>query len=145
MKLSTKARYGLRAMMALAVFPDGAAGKVIAESRGLPTAYLEQLLARLRNAQLVVAVRGARGKYMLVRPPETVTLADIIEALEGPIEIAQCSDVPNCSEDPDLCAIRNVFADASRALRSHLADITLADLVERQRVMESASGRMFHI
>ncbi len=145
MKLSTKARYGLRAMLALAMLPDGASGKTIAESRSLPTAYLEQLLARLRNAQLVVAVRGARGRYMLAKPAENITLADIVEALEGPIEIAQCADVPSCAEDPDVCAIKDVFAEASRTLRGYLAGITLADLVEAQRAAENSSGRMFHI
>jgi Rrf2 family protein len=140
MKLSTKARYGLRAMTALAQSTDGASGRAIAESQNLPPAYLEQLMIRLRNAKLVVSMRGAKGKFMLAKSPDQIDLAEIVEALEGPIQIADCADVPNCCLDPATCALREVFADASKALRDNLSQITLADLAARQGALE-AGGR----
>ena len=90
MKLSTRARYGLRAMIELAHNTDGATGRSIAESQNLPAAYLEQLMARLRNANLVTSIRGAKGKFILARNPETINLSEIVTALDGPIEIADC-------------------------------------------------------
>lgn len=133
MKLSTKARYGLRAMMALAMSADGATGKAISESQNLPAAYLEQLMVRLRNAQLVSAIRGAKGKFILAKPATAITLADIVEALEGPIQIADCADIPNCCYEPESCALRGIFAGANEAIRSYFAGITLAELLQMQQ------------
>jgi Rrf2 family protein len=145
MKLSTKARYGLRAMLALAQSPEGASRKVISENHNLPAAYLEQLMARLRNAKLVVAMRGARGKYVLARDADKITLAEIVEALEGPIEIVDCSDISNCCFDPDVCVLRDIFDGATRVFYDYLDGITLAELAERQTRQETSSKRMYYI
>jgi Rrf2 family protein len=145
MRLSTKARYGLRAMLALALSEHGASGKAIAESQGLPAAYLEQLMGRLRNGMLVQAQRGVRGKYVLAREAETINLAEIIEALEGPIDIADCATVPNCCYDRDACALREVFAGANAALHDYLARVTLAELAQRQRQIRGGNEGMYYI
>lgn len=138
MKLSTKARYGLRAMLALAQFPGGATGKAIAENQALPAAYLEQLLSRLRNAKLVSAQRGAKGKFALTRPPEQINLAEIITALEGPLDIANCESVTSCSSEPDLCVFREIFDKSNQILQDYWASLSLAELVERQKSRSQA-------
>ena len=145
MKLSTRARYGLRAMLALSLCKDGAPGKTIAEMQNLPAAYLEQLMSRLRSAKLVVAIRGMRGKYVLARNPETISLAQIVEALEGPINIGDCADVPNCGISPEVCILREIFKGADKALYDFFDGITLAELSARQQEREKHVPRMYYI
>ncbi len=123
-------------MIALARSADGATGRSIAESQNLPAAYLEQLMARLRNANLVTSIRGAKGKFVLARNPETIDLAEIVTALDGPIEIADCSDVTYCRSDPKSCALREIFVGANEALKEHLQRVTLAELARRQQQEE---------
>ena len=140
MKLSTRARYGLRAMIELARSSDGATGRSIAESQNLPAAYLEQLMARLRNANLVTSIRGAKGKFVLARSPETINLSEIVTALDGPIEIADCSDVTYCRSNPETCALRQVFMGANDVLHKHLAKTNLAELARRQQQEEGSQA-----
>lgn len=125
-------------MVQLARTPEGATGRSIAESQHLPTAYLEQLMARLRNAKLVISIRGAKGKFVLARGAETIHLDEIIQALDGPIEIADCADIPHCGFDPEVCALRQVYAGANKALLDYLAGISLAELAVRQQQQDNA-------
>ena len=130
MKLSTRARYGLRAMVELARHDDGITGRQIAENQNLPVAYLEQLLSCLRHAGLVKATRGARGCFMLARPAETISLAEVIEALEGVIEMASCDEIAHCSNDPDHCALREFYEGINKTLYEHLSGISLQKLMQ---------------
>lgn len=147
MKLSTRSRYGLRAMMVLAMHrsDEPVMTKEIAERQNLPATYLEQLMLTLRKAGLVVATRGAKGGYLLSRDPNQITLAEIVEALEGPLDIAECADVPNCCQDPSACALKNVFDAANKALYEVFSSVTIADLAEKQLMSESASSGMYYI
>ena len=124
-------------MVELARCPDGATGRNIAENQYLPVAYLEQILARLRNAKLVSSIRGARGKFILARDPETITLAHILEAVEGPITIAECEDVPYCQTNSGICILRKVYAGANKILYDYLNGITLAELAKQQEAQQS--------
>src|SRR5690242_10710520 len=98
MMFSTKAEYGVRVMVALArrasETPDGTEPVVslaeIAERDGMPLAYLEHLVARLRKADLIDSRRGSRGGYLLGRPAEQITMAEVVEALEGAIAPIEC-------------------------------------------------------
>src|SRR5580700_4068979 len=98
MMFSTKAEYGVRVMVALARRADAAEDGLdavvplaeIAERDGLPLAYLEHLVARLRKAGLIDSRRGARGGYMLARPATEITMAEVVEALEGSIAPIEC-------------------------------------------------------
>jgi Rrf2 family protein len=124
-------------MVELARNPEGATGRVIAENQYLPAAYLEQILARLRTAKLVSSIRGARGRFVLACEAESITLAQILEAVEGPIVIAECDDVPYCHANPSVCVLRKVYAGANKVLYDYLNGITLAELARQQAEQES--------
>jgi Rrf2 family iron-sulfur cluster assembly transcriptional regulator len=145
MKISTRARYGIRAMVELARRPEGATGRRIAENQHLPAAYLEQILARLRSANMVASIRGAKGKFVLTQKPETITLARIVEAVEGPIIIAECDDVPYCHSNPSVCVLRRVYEGANRVLREYLEAITLAELARQQETQEAGEHSDYSI
>ena len=147
MKLSTRSRYGLRAMMAMAMNTGNAQmmAKEIAEKQSLPLTYLEQLMVALRKAGLVNATRGAKGGYLLARKSEEISLSDIIEALDGPISIADCSDIANCCLDTEMCSLREVFDGANELLQTYFHDISLAELVERQKARETPRAAMYYI
>src|ERR1700716_510941 len=110
MMFSTKAEYGVRVMVALArrasLAEDGLDPVVplaeIAERDGLPLAYLEHLVARLRKAGLIDSRRGARGGYMLARPSTEITMAEVVEALEGSIAPIEC--ISEASDGSIVCS-----------------------------------------
>ncbi len=147
MKLSTKSRYSLRAMLHLARHQRAGVvmAREIAERQNLPETYLEQLMLSLRKAGLVSAIRGAHGGYMLARKPDQITLAQIVVALEGTLSIAECCDVPNCCVDPVTCALKDVFDDVNTRLFDSFNEITLAELAHRQQVKELAEVPMYFI
>ncbi|SDY48434.1 transcriptional regulator, BadM/Rrf2 family [Evansella caseinilytica] len=123
MKISTKGRYGLTIMMALAKkYGDGPVSlKSIAKDHDLSEHYLEQLIAPLRNATLVKSVRGAYGGYMLAKAPENITAGDIIRVLEGPIRPVEVLD----DEEP---AKRDLWIKIRDAVKEVLDNTTLEDL-----------------
>jgi Rrf2 family cysteine metabolism transcriptional repressor len=146
MMFSTKAEYGVRVMVGLArraaQTPDGAEAVVplaeIAEHDGLPLAYLEHLVARLRKAGLVDSRRGSRGGYMLSRPATEITMAEVVEALEGtiaPIEcISQSADgsivCSRESRDPThACPAKLLWTRVRFSIVRTLQETTLADLI----------------
>jgi Rrf2 family cysteine metabolism transcriptional repressor len=136
---STKAEYGVRVMAHLAGTDE--AGPVplaqIADAEGLPLAYLEHLVQRLRRAELVTSRRGAHGGYALARPPASITMAEIVGALEGRIAPIECI---SSGADGDVVCAREAATDRAcpskllwtrvqGAIVGTLEDITLADLV----------------
>ncbi|MFC0561859.1 cysteine metabolism transcriptional regulator CymR [Halalkalibacter alkalisediminis] len=123
MKISTKGRYGLTIMMALAKqVGDGPISlKSIAKEYDLSEHYLEQLIAPLRNAMLVKSVRGAYGGYMLAKDAKDITAGDIIRVLEGPISPVEVMD----DEEP---AKRNLWIKIRDAVKDVLDNTTLEDL-----------------
>ena len=141
MKLSTRSTYGLRAMMALALeYGHGPILlKDIAERQHLPTTYLEQLMVPLRKARVVTATRGVNGGYVLMRDPEHITLAEVIQVLEGPLELVDCSAVASCHWNPRSCALKSVLTEVSQLLTDFFSKITLAELA-RQQVVKLQEG-----
>ena len=112
--------------------------KEIAKRQHLPTTYLEQLMVPLRKSRIVTATRGVNGGYVLTRDPEEITLAEVIEILEGPLELVDCSAVANCHWQPRLCALKTVLDEASQLLTNYFRHITLAALASRQaQVLEA--------
>ena len=140
MKLSTRSTYGLRAMMALAHgYGQGPMLlRDIAQRQQLPTTYLEQLMVPLRKARLVSATRGVNGGYVLTRQPEEITLCEVIEILEGPIELVDCAGVVKCKSHPCSCALKSILNDAGALLINFFNGITLADLNRKQQVALSS-------
>ena len=119
--------------------------KEIAEQQNLPPTYLEQLMSTLRKAGLVAATRGAKGGYVLARPAREITLAEVIETLEGPLELAECPNSVGCCGHPESCALNEIWQQASAALRNVFSEITLANLADRQRTRETSAVLMFDI
>ena len=139
MIFSTKAEYGVRVMVELA--RRGGQTPValaeIADHEGLPLAYLEHLAARLRRAGLVESRRGAHGGYLLAREPGAITMAEVVEALEGSIAPIECfSDSPDGSIhcvrelDPErVCTSKILWTRVRGAIVRTLEETTLAELI----------------
>lgn len=147
MKFSTRGRYGLRALLDLAV--HGGNGLVplkdIARREEISLHYLERLMARLIAAGLVSSVRGRGGGVALSRAPADIRLSEVIEALEGSIALAECADDPSCCSRSALCVSREVWNDMKKAMIEVLDSTTLQDLIERQSCKGQSGQEMYYI
>lgn len=136
MKVSTKGRYGLRAVVDLAANTDGEAVslKNIANRQGLSESYLEQIFAPLRKAGYIKSVRGSQGGYALEKPPEQITVGEILRTLEGDLLPTDCSAVnPQiaCGQGGG-CATKIVWQKIANAVNNVVDSITIADLLSEQ-------------
>ncbi|HNX31047.1 MAG TPA: Rrf2 family transcriptional regulator [Holophaga sp.] len=138
MKFSSRAIYGMRAMLVLARSHGHGSTflKEIVEREHLPGTYLEQLMVPLRKAGIVQAVRGAKGGYTLARPPAEISVLSILEALEGPLQLSDCPGGSGCCGRPDACVLQELWAEGSEALGRVYGNLSLAALLERQRAKE---------
>lgn len=138
LKFSTRARYGMRAMLDLAL--NGEDGRVllrdIAERQDISKRYLEHMMTLLRNRGLVVAERGATGGYRLARPPEQIRLDVIFEALEGAIAPVECVREPRTCERAEDCISHELWCEVAGAMRGVLEGKTLADLRDRYKEVQ---------
>lgn len=133
MKLSTKGKYSLYAMHYLAEHEtDGPQPLRAIAGIGVPEDYLEQLLGTLRKAGLVNTARGAQGGYALAFPPEKITVGDILNATEGPLNISDCLADESCCERSGGCKARRVWDYLSRSINDLLDSITLRDMLEHE-------------
>ncbi|MGB3305643.1 MAG: Rrf2 family transcriptional regulator [Thermomicrobiales bacterium] len=137
MKVSTRGEYGVRAMVALAHHFGGGPMSIteIAKESSVPTAYLEQLIAPLRRAGLVVSKRGARGGYMLTRAPELIRIGDVYRVMEGPVAPMDCvSEDANDQTCPliDGCETRPIWLKVRDSIVDALDSTTLADLIAKK-------------
>ena len=133
MKLSTRARYGLKAMVDLAERYGGGmvSTSALAALQGISDAYLEQLIAALRRAGLVVSVRGAQGGYALSRPPEEINVGDVLRALEGSTAVMECVGTSRVScGNACSCSARPLWLKLQRRIDEVLDTTTLADMAE---------------
>jgi Rrf2 family iron-sulfur cluster assembly transcriptional regulator len=137
MKLSTKGRYAVTAMMDIAIHDR--LGPVtlaeISQCQGISLSYLEQLFAKLRKKGLVEGVRGPGGGYRLARPAADVTVADIIDAVDERVDATRCGGRQDCQEG-QCCLTHELWTDLSDQIAAFLDTITLAQFVERPRVQE---------
>lgn len=131
MKLSSRSRYGTRMMLDLAQhYSEGPiqAGD-IAKRQDISLKYLEQLLIPLKRADFIESVRGPKGGHMLAKSPEKITIGQIVEVLEGGIDLAEClEDVSVCKRSSD-CLTRGVWKSATKVMVDKLNSITLSDVV----------------
>jgi Rrf2 family cysteine metabolism transcriptional repressor len=143
MRISTRGRYGLRAMVELARnFGNGPLlMRAITERQGIPRKYLHAILTALRSRGLVKSVRGSHGGYALGRPPDQITTLEIVRALEGEILLVDCAESgQQCVRFGD-CATRDLWADVGRAIEERLASVTLAELAQRGKPAGAAGIR----
>ncbi|PIE83712.1 MAG: Fe-S cluster assembly transcriptional regulator IscR [Candidatus Contendobacter odensis] len=137
MKLSTKGRYAVTAMIHLSIHDRFGPVTLseISQCQGISLSYLEQLFAKLRKYGLVEGVRGPGGGYRLAREPEQVTIADIISAVDERLDATRCSGNKNCQEG-QRCLTHELWADLSQQIFSFLEGITLAQFVKRPDICE---------
>ena len=132
MKLSTRGRYGIHAMYELAVYDsDGPVSiKSIAEHRGIPEAYLEQLIAVLKREGLVTSTRGAQGGYALSRPASEITVGQILRALEGGLNLVDCLEESDACGKACACPSRSVYRKLQDGLNALADSISLKDMID---------------
>lgn len=140
MKLTTKGRYAVTAMLDLALHYDKGAVTLadIARRQGISLSYLEQLFAKLRRGGLVDSVRGPGGGYNLAMMPSKITVAEIIVAINESIDATRCGGEKNCDGD-QTCLTHQLWEELSGRIYDFLNGITLADLVSKPHVQQVAS------
>ena len=148
MKLSTKGRYGVKAMFELALHygEEPVTIKVISQNQNISEFYLEQLFGSLRKSGLIKSVRGAQGGYVLSKDPKEISVADILNVLEGPIEISECvTDDETACTNKDYCATRLLWVKISDSVNQVINSISLQDMIndynDIKRTKELKGGR----
>ncbi len=139
MRLTTKGRYAVTAMLDLAL--HAGSGPValadISERQGISLSYLEQLFAKLRRKKLVTSVRGPGGGYCLGRDVAEVGVAEVIDAVDESVDATRCHGTEGCQQG-DVCLTHHLWCDLSQQIHDFLSGITLSDLVKRQEVRSVA-------
>jgi len=133
MKLSTRSRYGTRLMLDMAEhYDDGPIHLMkIAQRQGISVKYLEQIIIPLKKAQYVKSVRGPKGGHVLAKPPEEITVGEIVALLEDGSTLAECSHDETACERSPFCPTRHIWQEAAAAMFAKLESITLADLLQK--------------
>ncbi|GIW24041.1 Rrf2 family transcriptional regulator [Meiothermus sp.] len=138
MWVSTKAQYGLRALVEIGLRQPAAVPlKEVAEAQGISQHYLEQIAAQLRRAGFIRSVRGARGGYRLGRPSEKITALEVVEALEGSLAPVVCLDDPESCWQTGHCSTETLWKRVDEAMREVLQQTTLKNLIEERKQIEA--------
>lgn len=140
MRLTTKGRYAVTAMLDLALhYKDGPITLAdISQRQGISLSYLEQLFSRLRKQELVDSTRGPGGGYRLSRDAHQIAVADVITAVDEKVETTRCGGLSNCQDDSQ-CLTHDLWTELSSQIHDFLMGISLGNLVERQGVQEVAA------
>jgi len=147
MKLSTRGRYGTRALLELALHQGKGPVplKDIALSQQISLPYLEHLISPLISGGIIRSTPGARGGVWLARPPREVRLSEVIGLLEGSIAPVECVNDPKYCSRSELCVTRDIWSELKKVMNGVLESTTLQDLVERQKRKEQPEEVMYHI
>lgn len=147
MKISTKGRYGTRALLDVALHENESPVqlKAIAQRQQISLHYLEHIIAPLIAAGMLRSTRGARGGVSLGRSPQEIRLSEVVQVLEGSIAPAECVDDPNVCSRADLCVTRDIWAEMKGAMAGVLESTTLQGLIERQREKQKPDVIEYHI
>ncbi len=148
MKVSTKGRYGLRAMVDIAMHAQNGNPvflSEIAKRQDISGKYLEQIFSILHSAGLVSALRGRKGGYLLTRSPDKIRIKEIVTALEGPCAFVDCVADETICPRSEKCATRDVWSLLSSKVEELLSGLTLADLTRMQKEKGEHSAGMYHI
>ncbi|MFV0527364.1 MAG: RrF2 family transcriptional regulator [Lachnospiraceae bacterium] len=144
MKLSTKGRYGLQALIDLAVYSENEAVPIhsIAKRQSISDSYLEQLVRSLRKAGLVMSVRGAGGGYQLAKPAHLITVGETLRALEGDLDAVTCRGLitadgegEEACRDASTCVTKHVWKQINDSIARAVDTITIGELADESREM----------
>ena len=142
MKLSTKGRYGLRAVLDLAINSkeDVVPLSEIALRQNISISYLEQLISKLRRAGIVTSIRGAQGGYKLAKDPETLSVGEILRVLEGSLDPVNCAEVTGGGEScagSDSCVTKLVWMRISDSINNAVDTLMLSELIDENDKLSS--------
>ncbi|WP_195939729.1 RrF2 family transcriptional regulator [Romboutsia sp. 1001713B170131_170501_G6] len=132
MKLSTKGRYGLKAMFELSLNEENGPVplKYIAKKQNISEQYLEQIFSSLKKSGLVKSVRGAQGGYLLAKKPKDIKVGDILVVLEGPISISDCVIDEDICENSNICVTKVVWEKLKKGIEDVINAINLQDMID---------------
>jgi len=147
MKLSTKGRYGTRALLELSIrYGEGPVPlKDIARNQRISLQYLEHIITPLVTAGIVLSIRGPRGGVWLARSPQEIKLSEVIGLLEGSIAPVECVNDPKYCSRSDFCVTRDIWGELKKVMNGVLESTTLQDLVERHKKKEQSETIMYYI
>lgn len=139
MRLTTKGRYAVTAMLDLALNAQHGPTSLseISQRQEISLSYLEQLFARLRRYGLVNSVRGPGGGYLLAHTPDSISVSQVIDAVNETVDATRCQGLSDCQQG-DTCLTHHLWCDLSAQIRHFLDDVTLAQLMQRPDVMRVA-------
>jgi Rrf2 family protein len=132
MKLSTRSRYGTRMMLDMAQYYNEGPIPIgdIATRQDISAKYLEQILIPLKKTGYVKSVRGPKGGHMLARPPDKITVGEIVSVLEGKIDLSECIEHPNVCSRYSRCLTRSIWQEATKAMYDKLNSIALSEMIK---------------
>ena len=135
MKLSTRSRYGTRMMVDLAQHYDEGPVQIgdISKRQNISVKYLEQLIIPLKKADFIKSIRGPKGGHMLAKPPEKITVGEIVSILEGGINLSICIENPDVCDKTGSCLTRGIWEEATKAMYDKLNSATLSNMIEKDR------------
>ena len=142
MKLTTKGRYAVTAMLDLSLHSDQGPVSLleISDRQSISLSYLEQLFSKLRRQGLVKSMRGPGGGYSLSRTPDEIAISSIIMAVDENLDVTNCGNAnAGCNEDNKRCLTHNLWMDLSNRIQSFLDDISLQDMMDKSDVIEVAA------
>jgi Rrf2 family transcriptional regulator, cysteine metabolism repressor len=147
MKLSTRTRYGTRALLELALHEEGGPVflKDIARKQQLSLAYLEHLVTPLISGGIIRSTKGPKGGITLAKKPEDIKLSEITLLLEGSVAPVECVDHPEVCDRSSACVTREVWGKMKNAMDGVLESVTLQDLVEKQKKQGQPEESMYYI
>jgi Rrf2 family transcriptional regulator, cysteine metabolism repressor len=145
MWISTKAQYGLRALVEIAnAGNQSVALKYVAERQDISQHYLEQIASNLRRAGFIRSVRGAFGGYKLARPPEQISALEVVEVMEGSIAPVSCIEDKSSCSHISACGTENLWRRVDTAIRDVLGNATLKDLMLEAQLADAAQKAKLH-
>lgn len=147
MKISTRTRYGTKALMDIALHQseEPVSLKDVAGRQQIPQHYLEQMMSRLTSADLVRTTRGPRGGVSLARPPQQIVMSEVLRILEGTNSLTECIETPELCPGSEACVTRDLWREMNQAMNQVLESTTLQDLVDRHKIRNESNATMYYI
>jgi Rrf2 family protein len=147
MKLNTKTRYGLRAILEIAINTEdqGVFQKDIAKSQSISVKYLDQIIAELKSAELITTMGGKKSGYQLNRDAASITIYDVFKAFNPPLKLIECFDQEHECSKHNNCVSQTFWCELNKKIIAHLQEKTVADLAQEHKQLNNTSQFMFYI